>query len=208
MKYQWKLLLPFTVLFSVVVLETGCDLFSPEEYAKNLTPVDSFTVFHNFINAYNTLDYEKILLSLDSTNFLFIPDTTRGAEYQPWFFAEEDQLTFEMFYLFEQSRQIPPLFLQVDTTLFSASPDSVDLHANYLLITPLEGYDTLAGGFELKISKIGNYWYISEWKDVEGKPRYETREEGDSTVVDTIYPRETEKDWSDLKVYFRTEGFY
>ncbi|MCK4232074.1 hypothetical protein KAX21_03915 [candidate division WOR-3 bacterium] len=198
-------LLAFSAVLSSLL--AGCDLFNPEDYAEGLSPVDSMTVFHNLVNAYNTLDYEAFLLCLDPDTFCFVPkDTTQGTYYKPWGYEEEDVLTFAMFEEFKTERRIPPLILQIDTTRFFATDTLASLHANYLLITPLVEYDTLAGGFELKIRKRGNYWYISNWQDVAGETLFVEHEtEEGETTIDTIAPKITEHDWSDLKVYFRME---
>jgi hypothetical protein len=205
MKHLLKLLVLSAVLSSFLA---GCDLFNPEEYAEDPDPVDSIEVFHNLVNAYNTLDYEAFLLCLDSTAFRFIPrDTNKGTYYQSWWYDEEDKLTLVMFEELKKQRRIPPLLLQVDTTYFSSSEDSAFLHANYLLITTLEGYDTLGGGFEVKMLKRGNYWYISRWEDVEGETLFVEHEiqEGEP-VIDTIPPLCTDSTWGDLKVHFRIEA--
>ncbi|GEM_PF-2131690 len=211
MKRLLKLLCPSIVLFSIL---GGCNLFSPENYAEKLTPIDSMSVFHNLINSYNTMNYDLFTLCLDSASFKFIPeDTTRGSEYRPWGYSEEDALSFNMFNLFRKSSRIPPMFLQIDTTSLNASDTLMNLKANYLLLTPLEEYDTLAGGFELEIVKRGNYWYISEWKDVQAEtlfiPIKPDKKDTTGKTIDTILPKNTLKDWSDLKVYFLSKyGYY
>lgn len=202
MKCLLRLLASSAVLSSLLA---GCNLFNPEEYAEDLNPVDSMAVFRNLVDAHNTLDYEAFLLCLDPATFRFVPkDTTQGTHYKPWGYADEDTLTSTMFKEFKSERQIPPLLLQVDTTYFSATDTLAYLYANYLLITPLKEYDTLGGGLELEILKRGNYWYISTWKDVAGETLFVEHEtEEGETTIDTIPPKITEHDWSDLKVYFR-----
>ncbi len=197
-------------LFSLLA---GCDLFNPDDYAQDLTPVDSMTVFHNLINAYNTLDYEAFLLCLDLTTFRFIhKDTTQGEYYEPWGYDEETDLTFLLFEEAKKHRQIPQLTLRVDTTEFTSTSDSAFLRANYILITPLEGYDTLGGGFELELIKRGNYWYVSTWKDVEGDSiiiKHDPIEDtitGEIDSLDVIYPYPSDSTWGDLKVHFRMES--
>lgn len=189
----------------------GCDFFDPRDYARNLTPVDSMAVFHNLIDSYNTLDYEKYLLSIDSSSFVFIPeDSTRGIGYTPWNYSDESKLTLKMFNQLNKSRRIPPLLLQVDTTYFSANDTLAYLNANYLILTDFSGYETLAGGLKLEIIKRGNYWYVSSWKDVTAETLFTPHIPVDSTdtvkKVDTLPPLVTTKDWSDFKVYFRTAG--
>jgi hypothetical protein len=202
MKSLFRLLCLFLVLFSF--FSAGCDLFTPRTQAQDLTPVDSLDVFNNLINAYNTLDKDALLFCLDSNSFQFIP--RERLNYEPWSYQEEKELTEKMLEILSSKRQIPPLILQVDTTLFSASEAIAYLNANYVLITSIEPYDTLAGGFELEIEKQGNYWYITEWSDVPGDTIFDTTYAGDSIIIDTLPPRETEYDWSDFKVYLLTEA--
>lgn len=204
MKYLLRFILPFTALFSLVA--AGCDLFSPEEYAHKLTPVDSLAVFHNLVNAYNTLDYDALLLCLDSADFRFIPRDTTQSDYLPWGYDDEEELTRKMFDALKKSRRIPPLLLQVDTTYLSASDSVTYLHANYFMVTPVEDYDTLAGGFEFRLIKRGNYWYVSTWKDVEGDTIYLPIEGDTLKTTDTIPPPLTDQNWGDLKVYFLKGG--
>lgn len=206
MKCLLRLLCPFIALFSFLA---GCNLFDPQAQVENLSPVDSMQVFHNLVNSYNTLDYEAFHLCLDSSSFIFIPeDSTIGSDYKPWEFEEETDLTFEMFNQLAAKRQIPPLILQMDTTYFSATDTHAFLHANYKMTTQIEGYETLGGGLELEIIKRGNYWYIKTWKDVFGDTIfiYHEPDAGDTVepidTVDTILPPQTDKDWSDFKVYF------
>jgi len=207
MKRLSRLLCPSIALFSLL----GCDLFDPQAQAQNRSPVDSMAVFHNLIDAYNTLDYEAFIVCLDSSTFTFVPrDTTEGANYGPWGYSEETELTFTMFNILSDERRIPPLILQVDTSYFSATDTYAFLHANYLMLTPVEEYETLGGGMELEILKRGNYWYITSWKDVEGETIFVEHEpeEGETlTLIDTIVPLSTANDWSDLKVYFREKGY-
>lgn len=206
MKYLSMLLCLFTVLSSL----TGCDFFNPQAQLEDLSPVDSMAVFHNFINSYNTLDYEAFRFTLDSVEFTFIPeDTSKGVEYKPWGFGEETDLTYDLFNYLSDSRRIPPLILQVDTSYFSTvTEDLAYLHANYLLITPVDSFDTLGGGMELELQKRGNYWYITRWEEVIPKTiYYETEDEEGETVTDSIVPLETDPDWDDLKVYFLTEYY-
>jgi len=209
MKIHFRHILPSTALFSLLL---SCDLFSPGPYAEKLTPVDSMAVFQNMINAYNTLDKQDLYLCLKPDEYIYIPkDTTLGTEYSLWDFYAESTLTKSMFDELEKNYRIPPLLLQVDTTYFSASDTHGYIHANYYITTPIDAYESLSGGIELQIRKQGNYWYIVEWKDVAGDTLYvhhppaedDTIEPIDS--IDTIFPWETEHNWSDLKVYFKTE---
>ncbi len=203
MKHLLRFIFLFTVLFSLLA---GCDLFSPEEYAHKLTPVDSLAVFHNLVNAYNTLDYEAFVLCLDSADFRFIPLDTTQSDYTPWKYEEEKELTRKMFDVIKKSRRIPGLLLQVDTTYLSATDTVTYLHANYFMITQVEDYDTLAGGFEFRLIKRGNYWFVSTWKDVLGDTIYIPAEDDTVNTIDTIVPPVTEKNWGDMKVYFLRGG--
>ncbi|MBN2379051.1 hypothetical protein JXM67_04540 [candidate division WOR-3 bacterium] len=209
MKHLLKQLFLLTLLSSPFL---SCDLFSPRAYSQDLVPIDSLTVFHNLINSYNTLDYEIFTLCLDSQTFRFIPkDTTIDIEYEPWGYGDETSLTYDMFQALGSNHRIPPVILQVDTSFFSANDIQGYIHANYLLMTCVDQYETLAGGFELKILKRGNYWYLSEWKEVPAETLYiyHPPQENDTIepidTIDTIIPPQTEHDWSDLKVYFKTE---
>ncbi|MBD3286135.1 hypothetical protein GF359_06450 [candidate division WOR-3 bacterium] len=209
MKTLFRRILPLTALSSFLL---SCDLFSPSAYAEKLTPVDSIAVFHNMIDAYNTLDKQSFYHSLDSNEFLFIPeDTSLGEEYSVWDFYAESTLTYSMFDELENDYRIPPLILQVDTTYFSASDTHGFIYANYYLQTPIAAYESLSGGLELKIHKRGNYWYITEWKDVPGETLYVAHPAAEEDTVepidtvDTIAPWDTDHNWSDFKVYFKTE---
>lgn len=204
-----KFLYAALIIFAAI-LAIECEFFDPRDYARKLTSVDSMAVFHNLVDSYNTLDYEKFNLCLDSASFAFIPeDSTRGTDYTPWGGTTESKLTQKMFNQLAVSRQIPPLLLQMDTTYFSANDTMVYLDANYLMLTTIDGYETLSGGVKLEIIKRGNYWYISNWKDVTAETIFLPHLPVDTTdtkEIDTFPPLMTSKDWSDFKVYFRTSG--
>lgn len=198
------------LFFILVLLAADCEFFDPRDYARELTPIDSMAVIHNLVDSYNTLDFEKFFLCLDTFSFKFNPeDSTRGTAYTPWEDSAESRLTQKMFNQLATSRQIPPLLLQMDTTSFSANDTMAYLDANYLILTAIDGYETLAGGMKLEIIKRGNYWYISNWKDVAAETIFLPHlpvDSMDTKEIDTFPPLQTPKDWSDFKVYFRTSG--
>lgn len=189
---HWNRKYLIIVILGILVVFSGCDLFSTRSTEPPLTsgtpwipPTQREQLFVNMTIAFSELNSDHYLRCFfgpdDQTNsFLFVPNpnTANWPVLEPWGYEQEKNSIEYLFTLMSPDDPGFLMFGDAGEEVVYGNEDSVWVTKTYNLTVPLTEPnlnlpETVEGTADFYLAKTDvGYWAIYRWEDLEGSPSW------------------------------------